>query len=149
MESGAAGAQTCRDHHRRARPQGAVPPAGRAEGGPVVGMDVVLYRTVEEPGPGRRRVSHVAVDVLPDPDDVLADLLARVRGQGRTPLLDRADPVGEFIVPASRASRLLAELPHLAAAARDAREVGHVRDLARLARRCHPDGLMELRLEGD
>ncbi|WP_245712835.1 hypothetical protein [Micromonospora nigra] len=91
----------------------------------------------------------MAVDVVPDPDDVLADLLARVRGRGATPLLDRADPVGEFVVPASRAPGLLAELPHLAAAARDAREADHVRHLARLARRCPSDSLMEIRFEGD
>ncbi|PZF87128.1 hypothetical protein [Micromonospora deserti] len=113
-----------------------------------MGVDVVLYRVVGA-GPDRRRVSYVPAEVLPDPDDVLLDLLTRARGGGRTPLLDRVDPIGELVVPADRAPQLLAELRRLAEAARAAPELAHLRRLDRLARRCRQDGEMEIRFEGD
>ncbi|MGK5672027.1 hypothetical protein ACSNOB_04145 [Micromonospora sp. URMC 106] len=111
-----------------------------------MGVDVVLYRVVGV-GPGRRRL--VPAEVLPDPDDVLLDLVQRVRGGGRTPLLDRVDPVGELVLPADQAPQLLAELRCLAEVARTAPEVTHVRRLDLLARHCRQDREMEIRFEGD
>ncbi|MFG1778436.1 hypothetical protein ACGFIR_11445 [Micromonospora sp. NPDC049051] len=111
-----------------------------------MGVDVVLYRTVVV-GSGRRRV--VPAEVLPDPDDVLLNLVRRVRGGGRTPLLDQVDPVGELVVPAGQAPQLLAEVRCLAEVARSTPEMTHVRRMDRLARRCREDRAMEIRFEGD
>ncbi|SCL51598.1 hypothetical protein GA0070606_1825 [Micromonospora citrea] len=111
-----------------------------------MGVDVVLYRVVAT-GSGRRRL--VPAEVLPDPDDVLLDLVQRVRGGGRTPLLDQVDPVGELVVPADRAPQLLTELRSLAEVARTSPETTHVRRLDLLARRCRQDREMEIRFEGD
>lgn len=111
-----------------------------------MGVDVVLYRVVGA-GPNRRRL--VPAEVLPDPDDVLLDLVQRVRGGGRTPLLDRVDPVGELVLPADQAPQLRAELRCLAEVARTAPEVTHVRRLDLLARHCRQDREMEIRFEGD
>ncbi|MFG3696458.1 hypothetical protein ACGF5C_00835 [Micromonospora sp. NPDC047620] len=111
-----------------------------------MGVDVVLYRVVEA-GSGRRRL--VPAEVLPDPDDVLLDLVERVRGTGRTPMLDRVDPVGQLVVPADQTPQLLAELGRLAEVARTTPEVTHVRRLDLLARHCRPDRDMEIRFEGD
>ncbi|MFG2104293.1 hypothetical protein ACIBXA_04625 [Micromonospora echinaurantiaca] len=112
-----------------------------------MGVEVVLYRVIGA-GPGRRRTSYVPAEVLPDPDDVLLDLVRRVRGGGRTPLLDRVDPIGELLVPAEQVAQLLAELRCLAEVARTTPELTHVRRLDRLARRCR-DRDMEIRFEGD
>ncbi|MEH1100357.1 hypothetical protein [Micromonospora sp. CPCC 205561] len=111
-----------------------------------MGVDVVLYRAVAS-GSGGRRV--VPAEVLPDPDEVLLGLVGRVRGTGRTPLLDRVDPVGELVVSAGQAPQLLAELRCLAEVARSTPEMTHVRRLDRLARRCRQDREMEIRFEGD
>ncbi|MEU5945372.1 hypothetical protein ABZ793_07390 [Micromonospora sp. NPDC047465] len=111
-----------------------------------MGVDVVLYRVVGARS-GRRRL--VPAEVLPDPDDVLLDLVERVRGTGRTPMLDRVDPVGQLVVPADQAAQLLAELRCLAEVARTTPEVTHVRRLDLLARHCRPDREMEIRFEGD
>ncbi|MFI7578384.1 hypothetical protein [Micromonospora sp. NPDC049497] len=111
-----------------------------------MGVDVVLYRMVPV-GPGRRR--YVTAEVLPDPDDVLLGLVRRVRSTGRTPVLDRVDPVGLLVVPADRAAHLADELACLEEVARDEAEVAHVRRLDRLARRLRADHDMELRFEGD
>ncbi|WP_319458865.1 hypothetical protein [Micromonospora sp. RTP1Z1] len=113
-----------------------------------MGVDAVLYRLVRA-GPGRRRPSHVAADVVADPDDVLLDLLTRVRGAGRTPLLDRVDPLGELVVGAESAPQLLAELRCLAEVARASTEVDRVRRLALLVRRCVTSRDVEIRFEGD
>ncbi|KAB1137230.1 hypothetical protein F6X68_26670 [Micromonospora sp. AMSO12t] len=98
-------------------------------------------------GSDRRRL--VPAEVLPDPDDVLLNLVRRVRGTGRTPLLDRVDPVGELVVPAGQAPQLLAEVRCLAEVSRSTPELTHVRRLDRLARRCRQDRAMEIRFEGD
>ncbi|MEU6076662.1 hypothetical protein [Micromonospora sp. NPDC047074] len=111
-----------------------------------MGVDVVLYRVVGVRS-ARRRV--VPAEVLPDPDDVLLDLVGRVRGAGGTPLLDRVDPVGELVVSAGQAAQLLAELCRLAEVARSTPEMTHVRRLDRLVRRCREDREMEIRFEGD
>ncbi|MGN9765749.1 hypothetical protein ACTMS2_11310 [Micromonospora sp. SD12] len=111
-----------------------------------MGVDVVLYRAVGA-GSGRHRV--VPAEVLPDPDDVLLDLVRRVRGAGRTPLLDRVDPVGELVVPAAQVPQLLAEVRCLAEVARSTPEMTHVRLLDRLVRRCRQERAMEIRFEGD
>ncbi|WP_406036859.1 hypothetical protein OG799_20805 [Micromonospora sp. NBC_00898] len=113
-----------------------------------MGVDAVLYRLVRA-GPGRGRPSHVAAGVVADPDDVLLDLLKRVRGGGRTPLLDRVDPLGELVVSAEAAPQLLAELRCLAEVARAPAEVDRVRRLALLARRCLTSRDVEIRFEGD
>lgn len=113
-----------------------------------MGVDAVLYRLVRA-GPGHRRPSYVAAQVVPDPDDVLLDLLKRVRGGGRTPLLDRIDPLGELVVDAEAAPRLLAELRCLAEVARAPVETEQVRRLTLLARRCLRDREVEIRFEGD
>ncbi|MEU9506478.1 hypothetical protein AB0D32_09390 [Micromonospora sp. NPDC048170] len=111
-----------------------------------MGVDVVLYRAVGA-GSGRRRV--VPAEVVPDPDDVLLNLVKRVRGVGRTPLLDQVDPVGELVIPAGQAPQLLAEVRCLAEVARSTPEMTHVRRLDRLVRRCREDRAMEIRFEGD
>jgi hypothetical protein len=116
--------------------------------GPNVGVDAVLYRLVRA-GPDRRRPSYVASELVADPDDVLLDLLKRVRGGGRTPLLDRIDPLGEMVVGTGSASQLLAELRCLADAARAPAEVEQVRQLMLLARRCLNARDVEIRFEGD
>lgn len=113
-----------------------------------MGVDAVLYRLVRA-GPARRRPSYVASEVVADPQDVLLDLLKRVRGGGRTPLLDRVDPLGELVVSPGSASQLLAELRCLAEVARAPAEVEHIRRLALLARRCLNTRDVEIRFEGD
>ncbi|MDZ5442554.1 hypothetical protein U2F26_07395 [Micromonospora sp. 4G57] len=113
-----------------------------------MGVDAVLYRLVRA-GPGRGRPSHIAAGVVADPDDVLLDLLKRVRGGGRTPLLDRVDPLGELVVAAEAAPQLLAELGCLAEVARAPAEVDQVRQLAQLTRRCLTSREVEIRFEGD
>ena len=94
-----------------------------------------------------RRTSRPSV--VADPDDVLLDLLKRVRGGGRTPLLDRVDPLGELVVSAEAAPQLLAELRCLAEVAGAPVEVDRVRRLALLARRCLASRDVEIRFEGD
>ncbi|MGC4895718.1 hypothetical protein [Micromonospora sp. DT31] len=113
-----------------------------------MGVDAVLYRQVRA-GSDRRRPVYVSIEVVADPQDVLLDLLKRVRGSGRTPLLDRVDPVGELTVHADRVAQLVAELPCLAEMARAPAEVDHIRRLARLARRCGERRDVEIRFEGD
>ncbi|MFI1192608.1 hypothetical protein ACH4T9_04950 [Micromonospora sp. NPDC020750] len=113
-----------------------------------MGLDVVLYRLVH-PGPGRRRPSYASVQVVADPRDVLVDLLARVRGGGRTPFLDRLDPGGELVVAVGQVPQLLAELRYLGEAAGNPAEAEQVRRLVGLARRCLRDHDVQLRFEGD
>lgn len=113
-----------------------------------MGLDVVLYRVVRSGTPARR-CTYVPVEVVDDSDDVLLRLLIRVRGSGRTPLLDRVDPTGELAVAAPDASRLLAELRCLAEAAGSPAEQARVRDLAALVRRCIRGHDVEIRFEGD
>ncbi|SBT53213.1 hypothetical protein [Micromonospora auratinigra] len=113
-----------------------------------MGVDAVLYRLVRA-GPTRRRASYVASEVVADPDDVLLDLLKRVRGGGRTPLLDRVDPLGEMVVGPGSAPQLLTELRCLAEVATAPAEVEQVRRLALLARRCLNTREVEIRFEGD
>ncbi|MFF4892250.1 hypothetical protein [Micromonospora chersina] len=113
-----------------------------------MGVDAVLYRQVRA-GPARRRPSYVSTEVVADPHDVLLDLLKRVRGGGRTPLLDRVDPLGELVVDAEAVPQLLAELPLLAEVAREPAEVDQIRRLAVLARRCLTSRDAEIRFEGD
>lgn len=113
-----------------------------------MGVDAVRYRLVRA-GPGRRHPSYVPAEVVADPDDVLLELLGRVRGGGRTPLLDRIDPLGELVVGPDGVPQLLADLRCLAEVARSPAERDQVRRLALLARRClhHPN--VEIRFEGD
>ncbi|MFC4145488.1 hypothetical protein ACFO0M_04395 [Micromonospora mangrovi] len=113
-----------------------------------MGVDVVRYRLVRA-GPSRRRASYVTAEVVADPDDVLWELLKRVRGGGRTPLLDRVDPLGELVVGADAVSQLLADLRCLAEVAEAPAERDQVRRLALLARRCLHDPDVEIRFEGD
>ncbi|MFE9690473.1 hypothetical protein [Micromonospora sp. NPDC005806] len=113
-----------------------------------MGVDAVLYRLVRA-GPARRRPSYVASETVADPDDVLLDLLKRVRGGGRTPLLDRVDPLGELVVSAESAPQLFAELRCLAEVAGAPAEVEQVRRLALLVRRCLNSRDVEIRFEGD
>ncbi|SCL33786.1 hypothetical protein GA0074692_3660 [Micromonospora pallida] len=113
-----------------------------------MGLDVVLYRVVRSAGPARR-ASYVPVEVVDDSDDVLLRLLTRVRGGGRTPLLDRFDPTGELVVSAEQAPRLLAELRCLAEVAASPAETARIRNLAALIRRCMRGHDVEIRLEGD
>ncbi|MFG3685855.1 hypothetical protein [Micromonospora sp. NPDC047740] len=113
-----------------------------------MGVDAVLYRVVRA-GPVCHRPSYVASEVVADPDDVLLDLLKRARGGGRTPLLDRVDPLGESVVDAEATQQLLAELRCLAELARTPAEVTHIRRLALLARRCLDRRDVEIRFEGD
>ncbi|SCL21376.1 hypothetical protein GA0070624_2302 [Micromonospora rhizosphaerae] len=113
-----------------------------------MGVDAVLYRLVRA-GPGQRRPSYVAAEVVPDPDDVLLDLLKRVRGGGPTPLLDRVDPLGELVVGAEAAPQLITELRCLTEVAREPAEVDQVRRITLLARRCLTNRDVEIRFEGD
>ncbi|SCF32247.1 hypothetical protein GA0074695_5572 [Micromonospora viridifaciens] len=113
-----------------------------------MGVDAVLYRQVRA-GPARHRRSYVASEVVADPDDVLLDMLNRVRGGGRTPLLDRIDPLGELVVDAGAVPQLLAELRCLAEMAGSPAEAEQVRRLALLARRCLAGRDVEIRFEGD
>ncbi|BCL16239.1 hypothetical protein [Micromonospora sagamiensis] len=113
-----------------------------------MGLDVVLYRVVRSAG-AARRPSFVPVEVVDDSDDVLLGLLTRVRGGGRTPLLDRFDPAGELVVSAPEAPRLLAELRCLAESAASPAEMARLRSLAALTRRCMRGHDVEIRLEGD
>ncbi|MFC0006102.1 hypothetical protein [Micromonospora siamensis] len=113
-----------------------------------MGVDAVLYRVVRA-GPGKRRPAYVTAEVVPDPDDVLLELLRRVRGGGRTPLLDLVDPLGQLVVGAEAAPRLMAELRCLAEVATAPPEVSHVRRLGLLVRRCLRDRDVEIRFEGD
>ncbi|MGC5017872.1 hypothetical protein [Micromonospora sp. DT47] len=112
-----------------------------------MGLDVVLYRRVRA-GHGRRP-SSVAAQVVPDPDDLLLDLLTRVRGGGRTPMLDRIDPLGELVVGPETAPGLLTELRCLAEAARTPAETAQVRRAALLVQRCARERDVEIRFEGD
>ena len=113
-----------------------------------MGVDAVLYRRVRA-GTDRRRPSYVSIEVVADRQDVLLDLLTRVRGGGRTPLLDRVEPLGELTVDAGQVPHLLTELRCLLEAARAPREVDQIRRLARLAHRCLEGRDVELRFEGD
>lgn len=113
-----------------------------------MGVDAVLYRLVRA-GPGHRRPSYVPAEVVADPDDVLLDLLKRVRGGGRTPLLDRVDPLGQLVVGTEAAPQLLAELRCLAEVARAPAEEDQVRRLRLLVRRCLSNRDVEIRFEGE
>lgn len=117
-----------------------------ATDGAAVGLDVVLYRTL---GASNRRVSYVPVRVVPDDDDTLRGLLDRIRGAGRTPLLDRLDRVGEQAFDAQSVPILLTELRNLAEVVGSEVEAAHVRDVVTLARRCLREPGTELRFEGD
>ncbi|MFI5833188.1 hypothetical protein ACIA5A_05870 [Micromonospora sp. NPDC051300] len=113
-----------------------------------MGVDAVLYRRVRA-GTDRRRSSYVSIEVVADRQDVLLDLLTRVRGGGRTPMLDRVAPLGELTVDAEQVPHLLTELRCLLEAARAPQEVDQIRRLARLAHRCREGRDVELRFEGD
>ncbi|WBB81933.1 hypothetical protein O7606_11535 [Micromonospora sp. WMMD882] len=114
-----------------------------------MGLDVVLYRMVRPPVGASRRPSYVPVEVVDDSDDVLLRLLTRVRGGGRTPLLDRFDPTGELVVGASEAPRLLAELRSLSEMAGSPAEAARLRALVALIRRCLRGHDVQIRFEGD
>ncbi|SCG57890.1 hypothetical protein [Micromonospora halophytica] len=111
-----------------------------------MGLDVVLYRLVRGSG---RRPSPVAAQMVADPDDLLLDLVKRGRGGGRTPTLDRIDPLGELVVGAERASDLLAELDRLAEVARTPAETAQLGRVVTLVRRCAHERDLEIRFEGD
>ncbi|SCG69994.1 hypothetical protein [Micromonospora coxensis] len=111
-----------------------------------MGLDVVLYRLVRGHG---RRPSPVAAQVVADPDDLLLDLVKRGRGGGRTPTLDRIDPLGELVVGADRAADLLAELGGLVEVARNPAEVAQLSRVAALVRRCAHERDLEIRFEAD
>ncbi|MEU2611803.1 hypothetical protein ABZ570_09495 [Micromonospora sp. NPDC007271] len=113
-----------------------------------MGVDAVLYRQVRA-GPARHRPSYVASEVVADPDDVLLDLLDRVRGGGCTPLLDRIDPLGELVVDVGAVPQLLVELGRLAEIAGSPGEVEQVHRLVLLARRCLNGRDVEIRFESD
>ena len=113
-----------------------------------MGVDAVLYRQISA-GSSRRRPAYVSIEVVADPQDGLLGLRARGRGGGRTPLLDRVDPLGELTVDTDRMSQLLADLRCLAEVAGAPAEADHIRRLARLARRCAERRDTELRFEGD
>ncbi|MFD4205016.1 hypothetical protein ACFWRG_03410 [Micromonospora tulbaghiae] len=113
-----------------------------------MGVDAVLYRQISA-GNGRHRPAYVSIEVVADPQDVLLDLLKRVRGGGRTPLLDRVDPLGELTVGTERMPQLLGELRCLGEVAGAPAEIDHVHRLARLARRCAERRDAEIRFEGD
>ncbi|WP_036374738.1 hypothetical protein [Micromonospora sp. ATCC 39149] len=114
-----------------------------------MGLDVVLYRLLHS-GSGRRRSSsYTTVQVVADPHDVLVGLLQRVRGGGRTPLLDRLDPGGELVVAVEQVPGLLAELRWLGELTVSPAEAEQVRRLVALARRCLRDHDVALRFEGD
>ncbi|NJP30778.1 hypothetical protein [Micromonospora thermarum] len=111
-----------------------------------MGLDVVLYRALPA---GNRRVSYVPVRVVPDNDDTLLGLLDRIRGAGRTPLLDRLDPVGDQAFDARSVPTLLEELRFLANVAGTEVEAARVRSVVALARRCLREPGTEIRFEGD
>ncbi|GAA2222082.1 hypothetical protein ACFY2R_25760 [Micromonospora olivasterospora] len=113
-----------------------------------MGLDLVLYRLVRA-GSGRRRPAYVTAQVVADPHDVLLGLIERARGGGRTPLLDRVDPLGELVVAAERVPQLLAELRCLGEIAETPAEAEQVRRLTGLVRRCLRDREVQLRFEGD
>ncbi|QGN50229.1 hypothetical protein ACN26Y_00855 [Micromonospora sp. WMMD558] len=110
-----------------------------------MGLDVVLYRAL----PAGRRVSYVPVRVVPDNDDTLLGLLDRIRGAGRTPLLDGLDPVGDRAFDARSVPTLLEELRCLADVAGSEAEAARVRSVVALARRCLREPGTEIRFEGD
>ncbi|MEV4478772.1 hypothetical protein AB0K04_21745 [Micromonospora coxensis] len=111
-----------------------------------MGLDVVLYRLVRGQG---RRPSPVAARVVADPDDLLLDLVKRGRGGGRTPTLDRIDPLGELVIGADRAAEVLAELDRLAEVARTPAETAQLNRVATLVRRCAQERDLEIRFEAD
>ncbi|MEV0152185.1 hypothetical protein AB0H57_00360 [Micromonospora sp. NPDC050686] len=113
-----------------------------------MGLDAVLYRVVRAGSSGRRS-SYVPVQVVSDDDEVLLGLLARVRGGGRTPLLDRLDPVRDAVVVPEQGAQLLAELRCLVEVAGSQRETDRIRALAALTRRCLRERDAEIRFEGD
>lgn len=107
---------------------------------------MVLYRVLPT---GSRRVSYVPVRVVPDDDDTLLGLLDRIRGAGRTPLLDRLDRVGDQAFDAQSVPILLGELRCLAEVAGSELETNRVRSVVALAHRCLREPGTELRFEGD
>lgn len=75
-----------------------------------MGVDVVLM-TVSRAGTGpRRRKATPAGASLTDSGDVLVRLVDRVRGCGKTPMLERIDPYGDLILTPIEMPQLLEEL---------------------------------------
>ncbi|MEN3535848.1 hypothetical protein AAH991_12095 [Microbispora sp. ZYX-F-249] len=62
-----------------------------------MGVDVVLMR-VEQRGTSPKRRTLAPVAVAPDPEEVFVRLVARVRGRGTHPMLERVDPYGSLIL---------------------------------------------------
>ncbi|WP_212833467.1 hypothetical protein [Catellatospora sp. TT07R-123] len=112
-----------------------------------MGIDVILARRTRT-GTGPRRAEVKEVDFVAASGDVVERILAAVWDSGRTPMLDRADPVGDLILTSAEMDQLRAELEILREAV-PARDVSVVEAMLRLARLCqeHPD--LEIWFQGD
>jgi hypothetical protein len=99
-----------------------------------VGVNVELRQHGPQPRKGRAKTT--LVEQIGDRDDLFVGLLNNVYNTGRTPTLDRIDPYGTVVLSGADVTRLLAELPILAAVAGGAAEKDFLASLERLARRC-------------
>lgn len=113
-----------------------------------MGIDVELRRH-RQLGTSPRRATSQLEATLASSDGVLNELLERISGSGRTPMLDRIDPFRDLNLTHDEMPQLLTELAILATTARTPAERGAVQDLIALAERCRDDRALRLHFWGD
>lgn len=108
-----------------------------------MGVDVVLMRVARQgTSPRHRRLSPLAS--VGDDDDIIARTFS---GSGK-PMLSRVDPYGDLILSPAEMDQFIAEAGSLAGGV-DETDVGRIRRVLELARRCRDTPGTELHLQGD
>jgi hypothetical protein len=113
-----------------------------------VGVDVELRHVIQE-GTSPRRRKTKSVRRLVDPGGRFDALLHRVQHRGRTPMLDRIDPIKDLELTSSEMSQLLEELVVAEAEVNSPAERSVVLELRVLAEECGNDPRLTLNFVGD
>jgi hypothetical protein len=111
-----------------------------------VANDIELWQAVQA-GTSPRRCHHTVVARLADPS--LERALARAQDRGRTPMLDRIDPLKDLELGPADMPQLLQELAIVSPMLADGTERHAVDELAALAARCRDDRSLVLAFIGD
>jgi hypothetical protein len=113
-----------------------------------VGIDVELRRVMQEGTSPRRRKTESA-RWLDDPGECFDALLDRVQHSGRTPILDRIDPIKDLELTPSEMPQLLEELVVAEAEVKNPAERSVLLELRALAEQCRNDPRLTLVFVGD
>ena len=104
-----------------------------------------MLNAVDQPGTSSRRRRLTQLDVVRDTRDVLA----RICGRSKLPMLRRVDPYGDLILSSSEVPQFLEELKTELELATGDEERSLLTAVSKLAERCLTDPSTELQLQGD